>query len=176
MPNMLENKRQILFASFMKILKDLISKELVFIIIIFLIDRFTKIYVIINFDNNLSADLFQSKYLNFNLIWNDGIAFGLLSSNNIFFYNLLTFIIFLIIIVLIRMLINSTKLEKIALIFVIGGAFGNFLDRIIYKSVPDFIDLHYNNFHWFVFNVADIFVTIGVVLLISNEIFYEKKI
>ena len=176
MSNMLEDKREILFASFMKILKKLISKELVFIIIIFLFDRLTKIYVITKFDNNLSANLLQSKYLNFHLIWNDGIAFGLLSSSNDFFYNVLTIIIFLIIIVLIRMLINSTKLEKIALIFVIGGASGNFLDRIIYKSVPDFIDLHYNNIHWFVFNVADIFVTIGVVLLIFNEIFYEKKI
>jgi signal peptidase II len=176
MSNMLEDKREILFASFMKILKDLISKELVFIIMIFLIDRLTKIYVITKFDNNLSLNLFESKYLNFHLIWNDGIAFGLLSSSNDFFYNVITFIIFLIIIVLIRMLINSTKLEKIALIFVIGGACGNFLDRIIYKSVPDFIDLHYNNFHWFVFNVADIFVTVGVILLIFNEIFYEKKI
>jgi signal peptidase II len=176
MSNMLEDKREILFASFMKILKYLKSKELVFIIMIFLIDRLTKIYVITKFDNNLSVNLFESKYLNFHLIWNDGIAFGLLSSSNDFFYNFITFIIFLIIIVLIRMLINSTKLEKIALIFVIGGASGNFLDRIIYKSVPDFIDLHYNNFHWFVFNVADIFVTIGVVLLIFNEIFYEKKI
>ena len=120
----------------MKLLNKFISKEFISIFLIFLIDRLTKLYVIIKTENNLDQYLFRSKYLNFQLIWNEGIAFGLLSFNDNFIYNIITLLILIIIVYLIRMLLHSTKIEKIAFILVIGGAFGNFIDRLIYKSVP----------------------------------------
>ena len=159
----------------MKLLNKFISKEFISIFLIFLFDRLTKLYVIIKTENNLDQYLFRSKYLNFQLIWNEGIAFGLLSFNDNFIYNIITLLILIIIVYLIRMLLHSTKIEKIAFILVIGGAFGNFIDRLIYKSVPDFIDFHYDNFHWFIFNVADIFISLGIIILIINQVFYEKK-
>ena len=159
----------------MKLLNKFISKEFISIFLIFFFDRLTKLYVIIKTENNLDQYLFRSKYLNFQLVWNEGIAFGLLSFNDTFIYNIITLLILVIIVYLIRMLLNSTKIEKIAFILVIGGAFGNFIDRLIYKSVPDFIDFHYDNFHWFIFNVADIFITLGIIILILNQVFYEKK-
>ena len=159
----------------MKLLNKFISKEFISIFLIFFFDRLTKLYVIIKTENNLDQYLFRSKYLNFQLVWNEGIAFGLLSFNDTFIYNIITLLILVIIVYLIKMLLNSTKIEKIAFILVIGGAFGNFIDRLIYKSVPDFIDFHYDNFHWFIFNVADIFITLGIIILILNQVFYEKK-
>ena len=159
----------------MKLLNKFISKEFISIFLIFFFDRLTKLYVIIKTENNLDQYLFRSKYLNFQLVWNEGIAFGLLSFNDTFIYNIITLLILVIIVYLIKMLLNSRKIEKIAFILVIGGAFGNFIDRLIYKSVPDFIDFHYDNFHWFIFNVADIFITLGIIILIINQVFYEKK-
>ena len=140
----------------------------------FFLDRITKIIVINYTNNSNSLDLFSSKYLNFSLIWNPGIAFGLMSFENNFFYNLFSFFIFCVIIFLIILTIKAQKFEKISFSMIIGGALGNFYDRIQYKAVPDFIDFHYNNFHWFTFNVADVFISVGVMLLIFYE-FTKKK-
>jgi len=151
------------------------KKYYLFIIIfIFFLDRITKIIVINYTNNSNSLDLFSSKYLNFSLIWNPGIAFGLMSFENSFFYNLFSFFIFCVIIFLIVLTIKAQKFEKISFSMIIGGALGNFYDRIQYKAVPDFIDFHYNNFHWFTFNVADVFISVGVMLLIFYE-FTKKK-
>ena len=151
------------------------KKYYLFIIFfIFFLDRITKIIVINYTNNSNSLDLFNSKYLNFSLIWNPGIAFGLMSFENNFFYNLFSFFIFCVIIFLIILTIKAQKFEKISFSMIIGGALGNFYDRIQYKSVPDFIDFHYNNFHWFTFNVADVFISVGVMLLIFYE-FTKKK-
>ena len=144
------------------------------IFFIFFLDRITKIIVINYTNNSNSLDLFSSKYLNFSLIWNPGIAFGLMSFENNFFYNLFSFFIFCVIIFLIILTIKAQKFEKISFSMIIGGALGNFYDRIQYKAVPDFIDFHYNNFHWFTFNVADVFISVGVMLLIFYE-FTKKK-
>ena len=136
------------------------------VILIFLIDRISKIYVI-NLDKKfLGSEIFSSKFLNINLIWNEGIAFGLLSFNESYFYNILTFLIFLIIVVLVFMTIQSKSFKKYSYIMVLGGALGNIFDRFFYKSVPDFVDFHIGNFHWFIFNIADVFITIGVIFLI----------
>ena len=144
-------------------------------LLIFLIDRISKIYVI-NLDKNFSgSEIFSSKFLNIYLIWNEGIAFGLFSSNDSTFYNILTFLIIFIIIILFYMITQSQGLQKYSLFMIIGGAIGNVFDRILYKSVPDFIDFHINEFHWFIFNVADIFISIGVICLIYDELFVEKK-
>ena len=150
--------------------------NLFFIIGIFALDRLTKI-AIIN-----STDLYGEKiftitsFLNLNLIWNDGIAFGMLSFQEKNYYNFLTGIIILITIIIFWMITKTTKIEKVAFMMIFGGSIGNIFDRLYYSSVPDFIDFHINNFHWFIFNVADIFITLGVILLIILEFFPKKKI
>tara|TARA_B100001093_G_scaffold334865_1_gene319724 strand:+ start:290 stop:793 length:504 start_codon:yes stop_codon:yes gene_type:complete len=137
---------------------------------IFLIDRISKIYVISFYGKNSSIELYVSKYLNITLIWNEGIAFGLFSFDQNNLYNLLTLIISIIIIIILIMIINSKGIKKYALLMILGGALGNIYDRIIYKAVPDFIDFHIAEFHWFIFNVADIFITIGVIFMVLFEL------
>ena len=144
--------------------------NLIFLISIFSIDRISKLYVI-----NLSAktnesELFSSKFLNIILIWNEGIAFGLLSFNHNHLYNLLTIVILFIALVVLVMIIKSTSFKKYSLIMILGGALGNVYDRILYRAVPDFIDFHIEDFHWFIFNIADIFITIGVIFMILYEL------
>ncbi len=145
------------------------------ILSIFVLDRFSKIYVIFQNEKSLSTELFESKFLNINLIWNEGIAFGLLSFDQKLYYNLLTGLICLITLIILWMIIKTKGLEKFAFMMVFGGSIGNIFDRLFYSSVPDFIDLHINNFHWFIFNVADIFITLGVIILIYSEILLKKK-
>ena len=139
------------------------------ILIIFLLDRISKIYVI-NLDTKfLGSEIFSSKYLNISLIWNEGIAFGLLSFDQNGLYNILTFLIILIVFFIFIMILKSSGFKKYALLMILGGAFGNIFDRIIYRAVPDFIDFHIGDFHWFIFNVADIFITLGVIFMILLE-------
>ena len=145
------------------------------IIFIFFIDRFSKFYVISHNEKNLSADLFISKFLNISLIWNEGIAFGLLSFGESYFYNLLTSLILIIIIVIFFMLLRSKGLKKYSFLMILGGALGNLYDRIFFKAVPDFIDFHIGNFHWFIFNVSDIFISLGVLFLITLELINNQK-
>ena len=140
-----------------------------FILLIFLFDRITKIYVI-NLDKKfIGSEIFSSKYVNITLIWNEGIAFGLLSFDQENLYNLLTILIILIIFFILVMVLKSSGLKKLALVMILGGALGNVFDRILYKSVPDFIDFHVGEFHWFIFNIADVFITIGVFSMILFE-------
>ena len=148
----------------------------VFIILsIFSLDRFTKVYVISENEKNLSSELFVSKYLNINLIYNEGIAFGLLSFDQSHMYNLLTILIATVILIIFFMTLKSDGFKKYSLLIIFGGALGNLYDRIVFSSVPDFIDIHYGEFHWFIFNVADIFITIGVICLIYDELLLQKK-
>ena len=147
----------------------------ILIVLIFLIDRISK-FLIINEANNLGQnEIFNSKFLNFELIWNKGIAFGLLSFSSSTIYNFISLVIFFVIMIIIFLLFRAKKNEKLFLTLILGGAIGNLYDRIIYKSVPDFIDFHVNNFHWFIFNIADIFITLGVLGLIFTEIFFKKN-
>ena len=143
--------------------------------LIYFLDRFSKIYVIQLVKNNLGSDIFNSAYLNIVLIWNKGIAFGLLSFDKVFIYNAITSIIAGINIVILVMIIKNKGFKKHSLLLVLGGSLGNMFDRIYYTAVPDFIDFHINNFHWFVFNVADIFITMGIILLILDELFFNNK-
>ena len=146
-----------------------------FIFLIFLLDRVSKTYVIYLNDKLLGIEILSSKFLNIRLIWNEGIAFGLLSFNDKIIYNLLTFIIFIIILIIFFMVLKSYGLKKYSLLMILGGAFGNVYDRIFYGAVPDFIDFHIGNFHWFIFNVADIFITLGVIFMIIIEITGNNK-
>ena len=147
-----------------------------FILIIFLIDRISKIAMINTADKIGDTGISLTSFLNLNLIWNDGIAFGLLSFSESFGYNFITIIISLVILFLAIMLINADKISQISLILILGGAFGNLFDRLYYSAVPDFIDFYFKGFHWFIFNVADIFITLGVFCLIYVEIIKKNKI
>jgi signal peptidase II len=151
----------------------LINLSLIFII--FLFDRISKIYVIY-LDNKLfGSEIFSSNFLNIYLIWNEGIAFGLFSFNEKIFYNILTIIILIIILIIFIMTIKSDGLKKYSLLMILGGALGNVFDRLYYKAVPDFIDFHIGNFHWFIFNVADIFITIGILFMVIIELFNKNQ-
>jgi len=145
------------------------------IIIIFSLDRISKFYVISLSEKNLSTDLFLSKFLNISLIWNEGIAFGLLSFNENYLYNFLTILITFIIIIIFFMIIKNEGMKKYSLLMILGGALGNLYDRIFFKAVPDFIDFHIGNFHWFIFNVSDIFISLGVLFLIFLELIDNQK-
>jgi len=149
--------------------------DFLFIFFIFLFDRLSKV-LILNITEKSEKSFFEiTSFLNFTLIWNDGIAFGLFSFNDKLFYNLLTILIMLIVIIIFFVMIRSKGYEKIGFMMVLGGSLGNLFDRLIYSSVPDFIDLHYNDFNWFIFNVADIFITLGILLLIYLELFKKEN-
>ena len=144
---------------------------LITIVFIFVLDRYSKSHII----NNFSDDVYYiNDFLNFDLIWNTGIGFGLLSSNSELIYNSISFLIGIIILILIFIGLLSSKAEKFFFSLIVGGAFGNFYDRIEYKAVPDFIDLHYKNMHWFTFNVADVFITLGIIIFIFKDTFVKK--
>jgi signal peptidase II len=146
-----------------------------FILSLFAIDRITKIYVIHLDRINLQNFILKSEYLNIRLFWNEGIAFGLLQLQEDNFYNILTTIIILIILIILFMILRNRGFRKFSLILIFSGALGNVYDRIFFKAVPDFIDFHIGEFHWFIFNVADIFITLGVVFMILLEIYENKK-
>ena len=143
--------------------------------LIYFVDRLSKIYVIQLDKNNLGSDIFNSAYLNIVLIWNKGIAFGLLSFNESYLYNIISLIIAIIIIVLVIMSLKSQGLKRYSLLMIVGGALGNLHDRFFFNAVPDFIDFHIGNFHWFIFNVSDIFITLGVISMIVSELFDNKN-
>ena len=143
--------------------------------LIYFLDRLSKIYVIQLDKNNLGSDIFNSTYLNIVLIWNKGIAFGLLSFNESYFYNIISLIIAIIIIVLVVMSLKSQGFKRYSLLMIVGGALGNLHDRFFFNAVPDFIDFHIGNFHWFIFNVSDIFITLGVISMIVLELFDNKN-
>jgi signal peptidase II len=150
--------------------------NIIILITIFLIDRISKSYILKLAEVESSVDIYVTSYLNLFLIWNKGIAFGLLSMNESAIYNTITLIIGLIIIFILFMMWKNDKIQRYFLALVAGGALGNLYDRIVYTAVPDFIDLHFHGFHWFVFNIADIFITVGVFCLILVELFYNNKI
>jgi signal peptidase II len=136
---------------------------------IFILDRISKIYVINLSKSVIDKELFSSKFLNITLIWNEGIAFGLFSFNLNYLYNLLTLIILLVVFIVLMMAIKNKGYQKYALLMILGGALGNLYDRVFFRAVPDFIDFHVGEFHWFVFNVADIFISLGVFFMILSE-------
>ena len=141
------------------------------IFLTFFLDRYSKIKIINNFSENV---LYINDFVNFNLIWNTGFGFGFLSTNSNLIYNSITGVIFIVIVFLIYLILKSKTIDKILFSLILGGALGNAYDRLTYFAVPDFIDIHYKNFHWFTFNIADIFITVGIVLLISKDLIFKK--
>ena len=138
---------------------------------IFLIDRLSKIYVIHLNEQHLGLQIFSFKFLDIHLAWNEGIAFGLLSFDQSNLYNYLTIFIFMIVLAILILAVKSSGLKRFSLLIIFSGALGNLFDRFYYKAVPDFIDFHVGNFHWFIFNVSDIFITLGVISMIFLELF-----
>ncbi len=157
--------------------KNNFKKNIIFIIIftlIFTIDRLSKLYILNLAEINDTLNLFVTPFLNFYLIWNKGIAFGLLSFDQNFIYNFITFLIFIITMIVLIIAIKSKDYKGYFFISIFSGSVGNLFDRIYYSAVPDFIDFHLNGFHWFIFNVADVFISLGVICLIFVEIFFKK--
>ena len=150
-------------------------KDIIIVSLIFLLDRISKIYVIHLDEILLNSEIITSKFINIHLIWNEGVAFGLFAFEDKFFYNLITGFIIVIILILIFFIRKTKGIEKYSFLIILAGALGNVFDRFLYSAVPDFIDIHYQNFHWFIFNVADIFITSGVILLIYTEVFLKNK-
>ena len=144
--------------------------NLIIIFSIFLLDRLSKLYIIYLDKINNGSEIYQSKFLNIYLIWNEGIAFGLFSLDDNYLYNILTLIILIVTFIILYLVAKNRGFKRYSLIFILGGAIGNLFDRIFYKAVPDFIDFHIENFHWFIFNVSDIFITVGVICMITLEL------
>ena len=162
--------------SLKEIKNNIFNKEnfyfLIIILLTFSIDRYSKIKIINNFSD---TRFYLNDFLNLDLLWNTGIGFGLLSLESSIYYNILSILIGLVIVLLIFVGIQSNKFEKFFFSIIIGGALGNFYDRIYFNAVPDFIDLHYKNFHWFTFNIADIFITIGIIFYIFNGVLINRS-
>ena len=145
------------------------------IFVLFLLDRISKLYILNLAEINPILDIYITSYLNIYLVWNSGIGFGLFSYDQSLVYNLITFLILIVNIIIVIMLYKTYDYKVYFFLLILGGSFGNLFDRAYYSAVPDFIDFHINNFHWFIFNVADIFISIGIICLIIVEIFAKKK-
>jgi len=155
-----------------KVYKFLLN--LIFVLILFCIDRFSKIYIIELSEKTNVTEIYLTSFLNSYLVWNTGIAFGLFSLSSEFTYNLFTALIAAINLIIIYLAVVTKDFRRYFFLLILGGSFGNFFDRLFYGSVPDFIDFHIGNFHWFIFNLADIFITTGVICLILAELLYKK--
>ena len=142
------------------------------VLVTFFLDRYSKVQIIKNYSNNT---FYFNDFINLDLIWNTGIGFGLLTTADNLIYNVISSIIGIVIIIIIYISLTSDKFDKIVFSFITGGALGNFYDRLVFKGVPDFIDLHYGNFHWFTFNLADIFISIGIIAFIIKGFFIKNN-
>ena len=156
--------------------KLVLMKKIIIILTIFFFDRLTKLYLIDLQASGTDIDFYIFPFLNFYLIWNTGIGFGLASMEANVYYHILTTIIVFVYLGLIYFLIKSKGVYVYLLSIIIGGSLGNLFDRIYYSAVPDFIDLHLGNYHLFIFNIADIFITVGIIGLILTELLKKEKI
>jgi len=158
---------------------NFINKKIIFYflitLLIFTLDRISKIYVINIAETYGKVDIYLNQFINIILVWNTGIGFGLLSFEKQFIYNLITLIIVLVNLVILYLGVKASNFKGLIFFVILGGSLGNLFDRLYYSAVPDFIDINYNGFHWFIFNLADIFISIGVICLIFVELFFNKE-
>ena len=160
-------------------IKDNYKKYIIYLLIftiIFALDRITKIYILHLAEINNTLDIYIASFLNFYLIWNKGIAFGLLSFDKNIVYNFITFFIAFVTLIILIIALKSSDFKGYLFMIIFSGSIGNLFDRLYFSAVPDFIDFHINDFHWFIFNVADIFISLGVICLIFVEIFINKEV
>jgi signal peptidase II len=160
----------------MKFIKNTIFLRFLIILIIFTLDRVSKTYIINLFNETQFDEIYLLSFINIYFIWNEGIAFGLLDFQNNLIYNFITCIIVVISLIILYLAFNNKNYVGYFFAIILGGSLGNLFDRIKYSAVPDFIDLHIGNYHWFIFNVADIFISLGIICLIFVELFYNKKV
>jgi signal peptidase II len=160
----------------MKFIKNTIFLKFLIISIIFTLDRVSKTYIINLFNETQFDEIYLLSFINIYFIWNEGIAFGLLDFQNNLIYNFITCIIVVISLIILYLAFNNKNYVGYFFAIILGGSLGNLFDRIKYSAVPDFIDLHIGNYHWFIFNVADIFISLGIICLIFVELFYNKKV
>ena len=151
-------------------------KKIIIILSVFLFDRATKLYLINLQMSGIDIDFYIYPFLNFYMVWNTGLGFGLASMEANIYYHILTLFIGIVNVVLVFFLVKTKGVYSYLIALIIGGSLGNLFDRIYYYAVPDFIDLHLGNYHWFVFNVADIFITLGIIGLILTEILKKEKV
>ena len=145
------------------------------LLLVFLLDRISKILILNILNETGKVDIYINSFLNFYLVWNKGIGFGILSSDLDYFYNIVTVLIVFINLVIIYLLFNEKGMKYYFLLVILGGSLGNLFDRLYFRAVPDFIDLNYNGYHWFIFNVADIFITIGILFMVIIELFNKNQ-
>ena len=150
--------------------------SIILLLFVFILDRATKTIILNIAEETGRVDIYINSFLNLFLVWNKGIGFGLLSFDQKFIYNGITIFIFLINLIIIYLIFTEKGLKTYFLLIILGGSLGNLFDRIYYSAVPDFIDFNYKGYHWFTFNVADIFITIGIICLIFAEIFNYKNL
>jgi|TARA_Y200000002_G_scaffold365939_1_gene356413 signal peptidase II len=160
----------------MKFIKSSILLKISIIFLIFILDRISKTYVINLFNETQFEEIYLLNFLNIYFIWNEGIAFGLLNFDNDLIYNSITLLIILISLTILYLAFKNRNYTGYFFAMILGGSLGNLFDRIKFSAVPDFIDIHIGNYHWFIFNVADIFISLGIICLIFVELFYNKKI
>ena len=158
----------------MKLIKNLFVIKFIIIFSIFFLDRISKIYILDFLDKNQIQEIAIFSFLNFYLIWNEGIAFGLLNFDSQKIYNIITITIILISLIVLFYALKLKSYSGYFFVLIFGGAIGNLYDRIKFQAVPDFIDIHVGNYHWFIFNVADIFISIGIICLIFDELLFNK--
>ena len=145
------------------------------ILFIFLADRISKLYILSILEDLGNVNININSYINLILVWNSGIGFGLLSFDQLEMYNLMTILIIFINLLIVYLIIKSKDKSAYFFSIILGGSLGNLFDRIYYSAVPDFIDISYKGYHWFVFNVADIFISLGIICLIFAELLNYKK-
>ena len=159
----------------MKFIKSTVFLKIFIILLVFLLDRISKIYVINLFEETQFNEIYLFEFINIYFVWNEGIAFGLLNFNNDLVYNSITLLIVSISLIIAYFVFKNKDYSAYFFSMILGGSLGNLFDRVKFAAVPDFIDFHIGNFHWFIFNVADIFITIGIFCLICSEIFLKKN-
>ena len=160
-------------------MKKLFSKKTIIyfgiVLSIFLADRISKLYILSILENSGNVDVQINSFINLILVWNNGIGFGLLSFDNSYIYNLITILIGMINLLILYLIIKLNDIRIYYFLIIFGASLGNLFDRIYYSAVPDFIDISYKGYHWFIFNVADIFISLGIICLIFFEILNYKK-
>ena len=145
-------------------------------LLLIILDQSTKIYVARVMLNNRFENIEIFSFLNITFVRNTGISFGLFSNGgllNRYFFTIFALIVGLTLLII--AFLNDDKIARFSLLFISAGAIGNAIDRIYFGGVIDFIDFFLYNFHWPAFNLADIFITFGVILLLFENLFGKKN-
>lgn len=152
-----------------------LKRYIVYIFVLFLFDRLTKIYLIDVLNDN-KGPIPLTDFFDLVLVWNQGISYGLFSQDSYVGQLIISAVSFIICLWVLKIINNSSnKFGMISSILIISGAISNILDRVIYSAVADFFYFHIKNFSWYVFNVADIYIVMGLFILIYGYIYPNIK-